>query len=175
MEELDLIKQETTDELDESLNQHENEVVPEDLLLEVKEEPSLLEVNQDQDQDQDQEEEQEQDQEQEQEQEQDQDQEQEQVQEQEQEQEGVAVTGGGGERWPGWPGESVFRILVPSQKVGGLIGRKGEYIKKIVEESKARIKVLDGPPGITERAVSPTYFTYSCRQDTSQNPLRFLL
>ncbi|CAN4108558.1 unnamed protein product [Withania somnifera] len=125
MEELDLIKQETTEEHDEILNQHENEVVPEDLLLEVKEEPSLLEAKEEQIQE----------------------------QEQVQKQEHVAATGGGGERWPGWPGESVFRILVPSQKVGGLIGRKGEYIKKIVEESKARIKVLDGPPGTPERAV----------------------
>lgn len=142
MEELDLIKQETVEELAESLNQHENEGVPEDLLLEVKEEPSLLEVKQDQEQEQVLEQKQEQEREHE--------------QEQEQEQQDVAATGGGGERWPGWPGESVFRILVPSQKVGSLIGRKGEYIKKIVEESKARIKVLDGPPGTPERAVSPT-------------------
>lgn len=63
---------------------------------------------------------------------------------------------GGGEekRWPGWPGENVFRMLVPSKKVGGIIGRKGEYIKKTCEETKARIKILDGPPGSTERAVS---------------------
>ncbi|CAI9106190.1 OLC1v1005275C2 [Oldenlandia corymbosa var. corymbosa] len=59
----------------------------------------------------------------------------------------------GGERWPGWPGESVFRILVPAQKVGSIIGRKGEYIKKMCEETKARIKILDGPQGTTERAV----------------------
>ncbi|KAJ6775228.1 KH DOMAIN CONTAINING RNA BINDING PROTEIN [Salix purpurea] len=65
------------------------------------------------------------------------------------------VSGGGGEkRWPGWPGESVFRMLVPAQKVGSIIGRKGEFIKKIVEETRARIKILDGPPGTTERAVS---------------------
>lgn len=57
-------------------------------------------------------------------------------------------------RWPGWPGESVFRMLVPAQKVGGIIGRKGEFIKKIVEETRARIKFLDGPPGTAERAVS---------------------
>ncbi|CAN4098150.1 unnamed protein product [Withania somnifera] len=44
-------------------------------------------------------------------------------------------------------------MLVPSQKVGGIIGRKGEYIKKTCEETKARIKILDGPPGSTERAV----------------------
>ncbi|CAA0838868.1 Flowering locus K homology domain [Striga hermonthica] len=60
---------------------------------------------------------------------------------------------GGAEKWPGWPGESVFRILVPAQKVGSIIGRKGEYIKKTCEETKARIKILDGPPGMRERAV----------------------
>lgn len=60
----------------------------------------------------------------------------------------------GEKRWPGWPGESVFRILVPAQKVGGLIGRKGESIKRLCEESKARIKILDGPQGVPERAVS---------------------
>ncbi|KAK3019475.1 hypothetical protein RJ639_004874 [Escallonia herrerae] len=63
------------------------------------------------------------------------------------------VIGGGEKRWPGWPGESVFRMLVPSQKVGGIIGRKGELIKKMCEETRARIKILDGPPGIAERAV----------------------
>uniref|UniRef100_A0A0D3HWE7 K Homology domain-containing protein n=1 Tax=Oryza barthii TaxID=65489 RepID=A0A0D3HWE7_9ORYZ len=56
-------------------------------------------------------------------------------------------------KWPGWPGESVFRILVPAQKVGAVIGRKGEFIKKMCEESRARIKVLDGPPGVPDRAV----------------------
>lgn len=64
---------------------------------------------------------------------------------------------GGGDRWPGWPGESVFRMLVPAQKVGSIIGRKGEYIKKTCEETKARIKILDGPPGTRERAVSKTF------------------
>ncbi|CAN1176662.1 Flowering locus K homology domain [Linum perenne] len=56
-------------------------------------------------------------------------------------------------KWPGWPGESVFRMLVPAQKVGSIIGRKGEFIKKIVEEARARVKILDGPPGTAERAV----------------------
>lgn len=59
-----------------------------------------------------------------------------------------------GKKWPGWPGENVFRMLVPAQKVGGIIGRKGEYIKKICEETRARIKILDGPPGSMERTVS---------------------
>ena len=57
-------------------------------------------------------------------------------------------------RWPGWPGESVFRVLVPVQKVGSIIGRKGEFVKKMCEESRARIKVLDAPPGVPERIVS---------------------
>ncbi|KAF8394327.1 hypothetical protein HHK36_020535 [Tetracentron sinense] len=60
--------------------------------------------------------------------------------------------GGDEKRWPGWPGESVFRMLVPSQKVGGIIGRKGEFIKRMCEETRARIKILDGPPGTSERA-----------------------
>ncbi|OIT30792.1 PREDICTED: flowering locus K homology domain [Nicotiana attenuata] len=141
MEELNLIKEENAEELDQSLNEHENEGVPENSLLEVKEEPSLLEVKQEQEQEQEQEPKQEQEEEQEQE------------QEKELQQEDVTATVGGGERWPGWPGESVFRMLVPSQKVGSIIGRKGEYIKKTVEESKARIKILDGPPGTSERAV----------------------
>ncbi|XP_072990200.1 flowering locus K homology domain [Typha latifolia] len=63
------------------------------------------------------------------------------------------AVGNGEKRWPGWPGESVFRILIPSHKVGSLIGRKGEYIKRMCEESRARIKILDGPPGAQERAV----------------------
>ncbi|CAH8361597.1 unnamed protein product [Eruca vesicaria subsp. sativa] len=70
--------------------------------------------------------------------------------------EGDVVVGGEEEeekRWPGWPGETVFRMLVPAQKVGSIIGRKGDVIKKIVEETRARIKILDGPPGTTERAV----------------------
>ncbi|XP_020578295.1 LOW QUALITY PROTEIN: flowering locus K homology domain [Phalaenopsis equestris] len=72
---------------------------------------------------------------------------------QKQEVEENAVAGAPEKRWPGWPGESVFRILVPAHKVGGIIGRKGECIKKMCEESKARIKILDGPPGVPERVV----------------------
>ncbi|TYI55459.1 hypothetical protein E1A91_D11G143400v1 [Gossypium mustelinum] len=62
--------------------------------------------------------------------------------------------GGDGEKkWPGWPGENVFRMLVPAQKVGTIIGPKGEFIRKISDESRARIKILDGPPTTSERAV----------------------
>jgi hypothetical protein len=57
-------------------------------------------------------------------------------------------------RWPGWPGDSVFRLVVPVLKVGSIIGRKGELIKRLVEETKARVRILEGPVGATERIVS---------------------
>ncbi|KAL3830138.1 hypothetical protein ACJIZ3_018940 [Penstemon smallii] len=56
-------------------------------------------------------------------------------------------------KWPGWPGHSVFRIAVPVLKVGAIIGRKGELIKKLVEETRARIRVLDGPQTSPDRIV----------------------
>ena len=59
-------------------------------------------------------------------------------------------------RWPGWPGDSVFRLVVPVLKVGSIIGRKGELIKRLVEETKARVRILEGPVGATERIVSTT-------------------
>ncbi|KAF3775457.1 Flowering locus K-like proteiny domain [Nymphaea thermarum] len=65
----------------------------------------------------------------------------------------VGPGGGGAKRWPGWPGESVFRLLVPAQKVGAIIGKKGEFIKRMCEETRARIKIVDGLPGAPERAV----------------------
>lgn len=73
---------------------------------------------------------------------------------------GPAAEGVVEQKWPGWPGENVFRILVPAHKVGGIIGRKGEYIKKTCEETRARIKILDGPPGTNERAVSFSHFMF---------------
>ncbi|GER43756.1 RNA-binding KH domain-containing protein [Striga asiatica] len=70
---------------------------------------------------------------------------------------------GGVEKWPGWPGECVFRMLVPAQKVGSIIGRKGEYIKKTCEETKARIKILDGPAGMRERVcINNLRINYKC-------------
>ncbi|KAJ7549776.1 hypothetical protein O6H91_07G068300 [Diphasiastrum complanatum] len=61
--------------------------------------------------------------------------------------------GAADKKWPGWPGDNVFRLVVPLNKVGGIIGRKGEFVKKMCEETKARIKILDGVPGTSERVV----------------------
>ncbi|KAH7426354.1 hypothetical protein KP509_11G098000 [Ceratopteris richardii] len=57
------------------------------------------------------------------------------------------------ERWPGWPGDNVFRLLVPAHKVGAIIGRKGEFVRRMCEETKSRIKILDGIVGTAERVV----------------------
>ncbi|XP_057466642.1 RNA-binding KH domain-containing protein PEPPER-like [Actinidia eriantha] len=57
------------------------------------------------------------------------------------------------EKWPGWPGHCVFRVIVPVLKVGSIIGRKGDLIKKMCEETRARIRVLDGPVGTPDRIV----------------------
>ncbi|KAK7303936.1 hypothetical protein RJT34_14860 [Clitoria ternatea] len=59
-------------------------------------------------------------------------------------------------RWPGWPGNCVFRLMVPVGKVGSIIGRKGELIKKICEDTRARIRVLDAPLGTPDRIVLVT-------------------
>ena len=56
-------------------------------------------------------------------------------------------------KWPGWPGDNVFRMIVPTHKVGSIIGRKGEIVKKMCEETRSRIKILDGLPGTPERVV----------------------
>ncbi|GJS05376.1 RNA-binding KH domain-containing protein PEPPER [Tanacetum coccineum] len=50
-------------------------------------------------------------------------------------------------------GDCVFRLIVPVLKVGSIIGRKGELIKKICEDTKARIRVLDGPVSNPDRIV----------------------
>lgn len=57
-------------------------------------------------------------------------------------------------KWAGWPGDCVFRVIVPVLKVGTIIGRKGDVIRKMCEETKARIRILEGPVGNPDRIVS---------------------
>ncbi|GMP36719.1 hypothetical protein CsSME_00008750 [Camellia sinensis var. sinensis] len=68
-----------------------------------------------------------------------------------------ATTVSAEKKWPGWPGSCVFRLIVPVLKVGSIIGRKGDLIKKMCEETRARIRVLDGPVGSPDRIVSFIY------------------
>ncbi|CAK9325825.1 unnamed protein product [Citrullus colocynthis] len=67
--------------------------------------------------------------------------------------EGPNHTGASDKKWPGWPGDCVFRLIVPVVKVGSIIGRKGDLIKKMCEETRARIRVLDGAVGTPDRVV----------------------
>ncbi|MCL7046216.1 hypothetical protein MKW94_017782 [Papaver nudicaule] len=64
-------------------------------------------------------------------------------------------------KWPGWPGDCVFRVVIPVAKVGCIIGKKGELIKKMCEDTRARIRVLDGALGTNDRIVKevPHYAT----------------
>ncbi|XP_022729228.1 RNA-binding KH domain-containing protein PEPPER-like isoform X2 [Durio zibethinus] len=57
------------------------------------------------------------------------------------------------EKWPGWPGYNVFRLIVAVSKVGSIIGRKGELVKKMCNETRARIRILEGPLGTPDRIV----------------------
>ncbi|KAF5726312.1 RNA-binding KH domain-containing protein PEPPER-like [Tripterygium wilfordii] len=59
----------------------------------------------------------------------------------------------GAAKWPGWPGDNVFRLIVTVAKVGSIIGRKGELVKKMCEETGAHIRVFEGPLGISDRVV----------------------
>nr|XP_017245641.1 PREDICTED: RNA-binding KH domain-containing protein PEPPER-like [Daucus carota subsp. sativus] len=47
-------------------------------------------------------------------------------------------------KWPGWPGCNVYRLIVPLMKVGSIIGKKGETVKKLWVETGARVNVLPG-------------------------------
>jgi poly(rC)-binding protein 2/3/4 len=60
-----------------------------------------------------------------------------------------------GQRWPGWPGASVFRLVVPADQVGGVIGRRGSTIRRLCDETRARVRVLDAAHGAANRIVRP--------------------
>ncbi|XVF89503.1 hypothetical protein PTKIN_Ptkin19aG0134800 [Pterospermum kingtungense] len=57
------------------------------------------------------------------------------------------------EKWPGWPGYNVFRLVVAVSKVGSIIGRKGELVKKMCDGTGARIRILEGPLATPDRIV----------------------
>uniref|UniRef100_A0A0D9XJP7 K Homology domain-containing protein n=1 Tax=Leersia perrieri TaxID=77586 RepID=A0A0D9XJP7_9ORYZ len=59
----------------------------------------------------------------------------------------------GENRYPGWPGTSVFRMLIPATKVGAIIGHGGERVRRLCEETKACIRVIGGHFAAAERAV----------------------
>lgn len=49
--------------------------------------------------------------------------------------------------------ELIFRILWPNDKIGSVIGKKGNIIRQLREETGARIKIADAVPGAEERVI----------------------
>ncbi|KAJ7551004.1 hypothetical protein O6H91_07G129300 [Diphasiastrum complanatum] len=47
----------------------------------------------------------------------------------------------------------VYRVLYPGSKVGSLIGKGGNIIKSLRQETGAKIKIEDGIPGVDERVI----------------------
>ena len=60
----------------------------------------------------------------------------------------------GENRYPGWPGTTVFRVLISSTKVGSIIGHKGEKVRRLCEETKACVCIIGGHLAAAERGVS---------------------
>jgi len=56
-------------------------------------------------------------------------------------------------KYPGWPGTSVFRMLIPAQKVGAIIGHKGERVRRLCEETRACVRIIGGHLCAAEQAV----------------------
>nr|GFA64194.1 KH domain-containing protein [Tanacetum cinerariifolium] len=49
--------------------------------------------------------------------------------------------------------ETVYRILCPSRKIGSVLGKGGEIIKALREDTQAKITVAESVPGSEERVV----------------------
>jgi hypothetical protein len=59
-----------------------------------------------------------------------------------------------GNRYPGWPGTSVFRMLILAKKVGAIIGHRGERVRRLCEETKACVRIIGGHLCSAEHLVS---------------------
>ncbi|AQK64890.1 Flowering locus K homology domain [Zea mays] len=51
------------------------------------------------------------------------------------------------------PIETIYRILCPAKKIGSVLGRGGDIVKALREETKAKIRVADSIPGADERVI----------------------
>lgn len=60
--------------------------------------------------------------------------------------------GGQRETMPGVD-DTVYRLLCPGDKIGGVIGKGGSIIKSLRNDTRAKIKVADGIPGVDERVI----------------------
>ncbi|CAN6323624.1 unnamed protein product [Urochloa humidicola] len=51
------------------------------------------------------------------------------------------------------PIETIYRILCPVKKIGSVLGRGGDVVKALREETKSKIRVADSIPGADERVI----------------------
>ncbi|KAL4588566.1 hypothetical protein LXL04_001458 [Taraxacum kok-saghyz] len=70
-------------------------------------------------------------------------------------------------------GCACFRILCHASRIGGVIGKSGVIIKQLQQETTAKIRVEDPPPGSDDRVItvianSAVYKTISLVEDTNQ-------
>lgn len=69
--------------------------------------------------------------------------------------------------------DTVYRILCPSKKIGGVIGKGGGIIKALREETRSKITVADSVPGSDERVIiiysSPTKVSWKQNSDEDSN------
>lgn len=68
-----------------------------------------------------------------------------------------------------------LRILVPASRTGSIIGKGGEYIQSLRQETGAKIKIANTMPGCEERAVHITSPDSDCDIVPSQDALLKLL
>jgi poly(rC)-binding protein 2/3/4 len=54
---------------------------------------------------------------------------------------------------PSEPIETIYRILCPVKKIGSVLGRGGDIVKALREETKSKIRVADSIPGAEERVI----------------------
>ncbi|KAI3941851.1 hypothetical protein MKW92_020392 [Papaver armeniacum] len=66
-------------------------------------------------------------------------------------------------------GETLFRILCPAIKTGGVIGKGGAIIRQFREETGAKIRIDDSIPGCDERVILIVADTLKQRSKKEQN------
>nr|GEU49572.1 KH domain-containing protein [Tanacetum cinerariifolium] len=69
--------------------------------------------------------------------------------------------------------ETVYRILCPSRKIASLLGKGGEIIKALREDTQAKITVAESVPGSEERVVmvySPSAKLLATKKPVSEMP-----
>ncbi|XP_058083173.1 RNA-binding KH domain-containing protein RCF3-like isoform X1 [Magnolia sinica] len=67
------------------------------------------------------------------------------------------------EQYAPGPDDTVYRYLCPGRKIGSIIGRGGEIVKQLRQESQSKIRIGESVPGCEERVVT----IFSSSQETN--------